>query len=471
MNKINSFLANFVKNFAVENWQRYAIKQEWLAVILLLLLTKIATSAVSIFGGYHYMKNIFFSLLNNDSAATTFSIIALLLIEGLATLFVAKFFKFVLRAMWKTAVMPLFFAILVYAVSFITSTNGIAIYTAQGVDLSQEINGKYNTQIETLKAEYEAEAATIKDHINTIKNNPEDWKDGKRSVLSKAQNQELNGCYDKLNAIKVDYNAQVKEIKEAQKIELADNATHTTNEADKYYNIVAVIMLIQVVCSGALWFFWCKISGEDQPEIDAKEGVKAIYDKAASLIRGGVDTCINTEFNTITTAFTLLNNELALRNIEAGKRAKEESERQYQLAAEATQTAADATPAETPDENTEENTEKTPEIPEKRRQVIKVIGFGTATEAPKITIENEPQNEPKTEESEQQHSEPYGPVVSPQNDPQKNGVSGTRICKLCGKEFLPRAWNQKFCTPAHKDEFWRLQGLNLENIKKANSKR
>lgn len=469
MNKINSFLANVVKNFAVSNWERYCIKQEWLTVIILLLITKAVTSAISIFSGFQYLQNFFFGLINNEAAANTFSILALLLIEGLAALFLAKFFKFALRMQLLTAAMPFVFAALVFAVSFITSTNGIAVYTAKGVDLSKEINGKYNTQLEVLKADYDAEAATVKEHINTIKNNPEEWKDGKRSVLSKAQNLQLNICYDKLNSLKVDYNAQVKEVKEAQKIELADNATHTTNEADKYYNIVAVIMAIQVVCSGGLWFFWCKISGEDKPEIDAKEGVKAIYDKAATLIRGGVDTCINTEFNTITTAFTLLNNELALRNIEAGKRAKEESENQYRLAAEAVNvpTAAAAGPVDEQPAEPEKAAEEAPATPEKHRQVIKIIGFGNASEAPKITTENEPKNEPKTEEAEQPHSEPYGPVVSPE----KNAVTNTRICLLCGKEFTPRAWNQKYCTPAHKDEYWRLQGLNLDTCKKANAKR
>lgn len=373
MNKINNFLANAVKNFAVSNWEKYCIKQEWLTVIILLLITKVLTSAVSIFSSYHYVENLFFGIVNNETAANVFSTIALLLIEGLAALFLAKFFKFALRMQLLTAAMPLLFAVLVFIVSFIASTNGIAIYAAKGTDLSKEINGKYNTQLESLKAEYEAEAATVKEHINSIKNNPEDWRDGKRCVLSKSQNMQLANCYDRLNELKLEYNNQIKDIKEAQKIELNDNATHTTNEADKYYNIVAVIMAIQVVCSGGLWFFWSKISGEDKPEIDAKEGVKAIYDKAATLIRGGVDTCINTEFNTITTAFTLLNNELALRNIESGKRAKEESEKQYQIAAEAVSgpTAAADGPADEQPGKAETAEEKAPVIPQKHRQVIK----------------------------------------------------------------------------------------------------
>lgn len=473
MEKVINFLANRVKTFAVKNWQRYAIKQEWLTVILLLLLTKLSTSAISIFGGYQYLQNLFFGLINSETAANTFSIIALLLIEGLAALFLAKFFKFALRMQWATALMPLFFAVLVFAVSFITSTNGIAVYTAKGVDLSKEINGKYNTQLEGLKADYEAEAAIVKDHINSIKNNPEEWKDGKRCVLSKAQNMQLTTCYNKLNELKIEYNNSVKDIKADQKIELADNDANTTNEANKYYNIVAVIMAIQVICSGALWWFWCKISGEDQPEIDAKEGVKAIYDNAAELIRGGVDTCINTEFNRITTAFTLLNNELALRQIDASKRAKEESERQFQIAAEATgqplevvKGAADEGPAA--DETAEKST---PSAPEKKHKIFKVIGFNSDVEPVKITTPEPAENEQKTSNPEPQHSEPHGPVVSPSENEQKNAVNNTRVCKLCGREFQPRAWNQKFCEPAHKDEYWRLQGLNLDNIKKANSRK
>lgn len=473
MEQITNFFSNKVKDFAIQNWQKYTLKKEWLTVILLLLLTKLATSAVSIFSGFQYLQNFFFGLINSETAANTFSIIALLLIEGLAALFLAKFFKFALRMQWGTALMPLVFAVLVFTVSFITSTNGIAVYTAKGADLSKEINGKYNTQLEGLKADYEAEAAIVKDHINSIKANPEEWKDGKRCVLSKAQNMQLATCYGKLNELKIEYNNNVKDVKADQKIELADNDAHTTNEANKYYNIVAVIMAIQVICSGALWWFWCKISGEDQPEIDAKEGVKAVYDKAATLIRGGVDTCINTEFNTITTAFALLNNELALRQIDASKRAKEESEKQYQIAAEATGQPLEVVKgaaAEGP-ETAETEGKSEPSTQEKKHKIFKVIGFNHDVEPVKITTPEPAENEPKTANPEPQHSEPHGPVVSPSENEQKNAVNNTRVCKLCGREFQPRAWNQKFCCPGHKDEFWRLQGLNIENIKKANSRR
>ena len=465
MNKIQNWLSNQVKDFAVKNWEIYAIKKEWLAVILLLLLTKLATSAVSIFSGYQYLQSFFFGLVNSEAVASWFSIIALGLIEGLAALFLAKFFKFALRMQWLTAVMPLFFAILVFAVSFITSTNGIAIYTAQGVDLSNEINAKYNSLIEARRQDYAADCDNVKDQISAIKNNPEEWKNGQRCVLSHAQNEELSKCYDKLNAAKISLNSDVKDLQEQQKAELADNATHTTNEADKYYNIVAVIMIIQVVCSGALWFFWCKISGEDAPDIDAKDGVKSIYDKAASLIRSGVETCITTEFNTITTAFATLDNELHRRQLAQAERWKQQQQEAYQIAANAKNTVSDA-PTETPEATTETPSEgltEAPAIENKPPQIFKIRGF----EAPVSAPEQAPGTPPETEKPEQPYGGSYGPVVTPENTAEKI----TRICPVCGCEFMPRAWNQRYCCKAHKDAYWQQQGLDLDTIKKANAKR
>lgn len=470
MNKLQSWLSNQIKDFAVKNWEIYAIKKEWLAVILLLLLTKLATSAVSIFSGYQYLQSFFFGLVNSEAAASWFSIIALGLIEGLAALFLAKFFKFALRMQWLTAVMPLFFAILVFVVSFITSTNGIAIYTAQGVDLSNEINAKYNSLIEARQNGYAAECDNIKDHISSIKNNPEHWSNGQRCVLSPKQNEELAQCYDALNAAKIELTADVKALQDQQKAELADNATHTTNEADKYYNIVAVIMIIQVICSGALWFFWCKISGEDAPDIDAKEGVKTIYDKAATLIRNGVDTCINTEFNTITTAFATLDNELHRRQIEQAKRWQDQQAAALQIAASAQDTPTATTPEASPDTETS-SPEAAPAIGPKQPQVFKIRGFG----APETSPETSPETDQKTATPEQPHGDTYGPVVTPETNGKKAVLLEARICPVCGRQFVPRAWNQRFCNVngdnACKNTYWQNQGLNLDKIKKANAKR
>ena len=61
MNLSSNYLQNLIKSFAVKNWQKYTFKREWLSVIVLLLVLQLSTSAVSIFSGFFYLDNFFFS--------------------------------------------------------------------------------------------------------------------------------------------------------------------------------------------------------------------------------------------------------------------------------------------------------------------------------------------------------------------------------------------------------------------------
>lgn len=318
MNKIS----NYLKSFAVKNWQKYSFKKEWAAVICLLLVLKLATSAVSIFSGFFYLDNFFFSFTDSETASKIFSFITLLIIEGLCTLFLAKFFKFALRLEFKTAALPLVCAILMFSISFVVSCNGIALFASQSEDLSKLINAKYNSQITELKNENFLNIKQLENYIETIKKNPENWSGGKRCVLSEYQNREIAKTYDLIATYKNDLKKQLQNVESQRNNELAENNKNTTDKSDKYYNIVAFIMLIQVVCSGGLWFFWCKISAQDAPENDYKESVNDIYNQANTLIDNGLNICIEQKFSTITTAFNQLANDLRMKEINAATAAK-----------------------------------------------------------------------------------------------------------------------------------------------------
>ena len=318
MNKIS----NYLKTFAVKNWQKYSFKKEWACVICLLLVLKLATSAVSIFSGFFYLDNFFFSFSDSETASKIFSFITLFIIEGLCTLFLAKFFKFALRVEFKTAALPLVCAVLMFAISFVVSCNGIALFASQSEDLSKLINAKYNSQITELKNENSLNIKQLESYIETIKKNPENWSGGKRCVLSEYQNREVAKTYDLIATYKNDLKKQLQNVESQRNNELAENNKNTTDKSDKYYNIVAFIMLIQVVCSGGLWFFWCKISAQDAPENDYKESVNDIYNQANTLIDNGLNICIEQKFSTITTAFNQLANDLRMKEINAATATK-----------------------------------------------------------------------------------------------------------------------------------------------------
>lgn len=289
MNAISNYLSNAVKNYALRNWRLYSFKQEWLTIIILVIVAKIATSIVSVFSGYCYLDNIFFGLFASESLSRVVTVFALVLIELLNALFLAKFFKFLLRMNNLKWVFPLLLSVALFALSFVISTNGIAIYTAGKVDLSKNIAEKYITEIRAVDNDYKEQTAIIQEHINNVKANPSEWKDGKRCVLSTAQLAEIREQYDKITELTNKKESRIKALNEEKAKELQANSANTENEADKYYLYVAVIMFIQLVASLALWFFWCKISAEDDPETNKVEAVSA----GLAQIENTVDGCIN----------------------------------------------------------------------------------------------------------------------------------------------------------------------------------
>lgn len=302
---MNGFF-NVIKSFAVKNWQKYPYRREWAAVIVLLLILKLSTSLVSMFSGYYYLENFFFSFTNSTPVARCFSIVALLIIEGLCAMFLAKFFKFALRLDFKTAVFPLICVGLVFWCSFIVSTNGIALYANKAEDLSKEITAKYNALSENAKTQCAADIQTNEDYISTLKSNPQGWSGGRRCMLSDFQTQEVAKAYDAIEGRKKALSVQLKEIEAQCAAALEENNKKTIDTSERYYNIVAIIMLVQILCSGGLWFFWCKIAAEDAPEVDRRESIQDVYDKAGQLIDSGVNTAINDRLSVVTDAFNML---------------------------------------------------------------------------------------------------------------------------------------------------------------------
>lgn len=299
-------VTNFVSSFAVSNWQKYPYRKEWAAVILLLLILKLATSAVSIFSGYFYLSNFFYGFTNSGNASLVFAVVALCIIEGLCALFLAKFFKFALRLEFKTAILPLICASLVFWISFIVSTNGIALYAEQSEDLSREISDKYAAYIDNAKAQCDRKIADANDYINTQKQNPLGWQGGRRCMLTDFQTQQIAKAYDDIENARKALALEMKIFEEKRDSELVENNKQTLDTSTKYYKIVALIMLVQIVCSGALWFFWGKIAAQDCPDVEYQEAVTDVRDRAAKLIDRAVNNGISDRLTIIDDAFSLL---------------------------------------------------------------------------------------------------------------------------------------------------------------------
>lgn len=398
MNHITSFFTNRVKSIALNNWRLYSFKQEWLSIILLVLCVKISTSIVSVFSGYYYLKNVFFGLFGTESAARCISVVALVMIELLNALFLAKFFKFVLRLNNVKWIFPLCLSIALFTLSFVISCNGIAIYTADNVDITQNIENKFQTQSDGVKADFAARIAVVNEHIESIKQNPTDWKDGKRCVLSAGQLSELQKCYDNITDLTKQRDKELQRLLTEKRVELAENNENKLSESDKFYKYVAVIMLIQLLCSGALWYFWAKISAEDDPETNQKECVE----KGLKQIESTVDDCIDARVNTRLNNLKTIYNEIA---------------------------------AETPPRIAAKKAAPEPETPTPRK--CKIVGFDTLTETPKTPEKNNADNVNTC-------------GVSPTYKTPLNPLNNVKICVECGNVLTPSqvARNAKFCCPS-----------------------
>lgn len=303
MNQIQNYLSNVVKNYAIKNWRLYSFKQEWLSIIILVLAVKLITSVISVFSGYFYLESVFFGLFNSDAISRTFAVITLIMIECLNALFLAKFFKFIIRMNNFKWIFPLLFSIGMFSLSFGISCNGIAMYTAGKVDLTKNIESKYLTESEIITSDYNSRIAMQNENINTIKMNPTEWKDGRRSVLSKAQLEQIKQCYDNITTLKKELDKKIAEIQSDKIKELHINQTNTENEASKFYKYVSAIMLIQLLASLALWFFWCKISGEDAPENDKIEQVKNGLVQIENTVDGCIDARVMQKLNILKTIY------------------------------------------------------------------------------------------------------------------------------------------------------------------------
>lgn len=323
MHKISNYFANAVKNYALKNWRLYSFKQEWLSVIILVLLVKIVTSCISVFSGFYYLDSIFFGLFDSECISKLFSVLALIMLEGLTALFLSKFFKFLLRFNNLKWVFPLLFSFGLFSLSFVISCNGIAIFTAGKVDLTKNIESKYYSEFQSINEDYKSQTLIIKEQIDNIKKNPTDWKDGKRCVLSKIQLDEINKCYDKISELTKHRDDLIKQSENRKKNEIRENTTNTANEAEKFYKYVAAIMFIQLTASFALMFFWSKISGEDDPESNQVEAVEKGLKKIEETVDGCIGARVDTKLNILKTIYTEIATESDRRKVAAVKKQTE----------------------------------------------------------------------------------------------------------------------------------------------------
>lgn len=306
MAKILNF-SDKLRSIARANYKTHSFLKEWQVVILLLIILKFGAMLFSIFAGYSYLQNFFFELLNDKVSSIVFTVLALVLVEGLVMYFLSKLFKFALRLRFKTAILPAFGAVIFFSISFILSTNGLALRQSNRVDNTEVLTNQYNDKVLNTNVLFNSQLDEVRDRIRTIKQNPQGWKNSKRIILLDHQLKQIDLYYSDIKRLNGEHKVELNNLKSEYDKQIQLNASSMTNEADKYYLIVSVIMAIIFVINGLLMYLYGRIWAENEKEQATNEVINTLSNdietKATGLITDRITDVFNMFFSALAVQF------------------------------------------------------------------------------------------------------------------------------------------------------------------------
>jgi len=301
MTKLN----NIVQKLAKNSYKLHSFIIEWQAFILITIVLKIAAMVFSIFAGYFYFNQLFISILNSVLWAKVFAFITLIIIEVLTAISLSKFFKFALRLSFS-ALFPLVLSFVFFGLSFYSSTNGLALRQSKKVDNTAKTE-QHKIKVENIKSVKKIQISDIKEQINTIKQNPSGWTKGVRSTLTAHQLKQIDYYYAELKKIGEEKQTMLNNQKASLLSDLNKNSIHITNESEKYYKIVAFIMVIIFLVNGLLMFFYSRVLNEKEKDLLTVEVIESfsndIQGKATNLIENEIQKTFGLYFSAIQNSF------------------------------------------------------------------------------------------------------------------------------------------------------------------------
>lgn len=251
-------MENLIK-YANWSYKRRSFISEWATFIILTLFAKLCAMAFSIFAGFFFFYDVYSNLFNNRLLASGLSITNLLLIESLTAILVSKFFKFILHKEYKTAFFNLFLALVVFTMTFVSSTEGLALRQGKKADQTQIIKNQFKAKELALKLEYTKDCDQIQKQIQINLLNPLGWKGAKQDRLVGSQLAKIDQYYKDLKALAETYKTDKNRLTVELKNQLDINDHMVKKTSNKYYNIVVFVMLIVFFINGVLVYFFSRI--------------------------------------------------------------------------------------------------------------------------------------------------------------------------------------------------------------------
>ncbi len=141
--KVMSYITKIAANSA-----RYKnFRQEFGVGILITAFVRFLSGAISIFAGYFYFANLLSGIsTENKTIPIILAVLVLAIVEFFSAWLLAKLTKSFLQGLYIRAAVLLVFSGFTFTVSFISSTNGLAMRQSGRVDNSTEIRTNYDLQ-------------------------------------------------------------------------------------------------------------------------------------------------------------------------------------------------------------------------------------------------------------------------------------------------------------------------------------
>lgn len=255
--------------------------KEWGFFVWLIIIVRALTMTFSVFAGYFFYVDIFNSVVGSGLSSKVFTISILSIVELTTIIALSKFFKFLIRKDLKPTLLSAGMALILFTVTFISSSEGLSMRQALKVDIKPKIDTLYNKDRKELRIKMENDIKSIEKLIAVEQQNPLSWK----NKLSSSQLVRIENYTKQVSTLRENFKAESAKIDSLQQADLHRNKLTTSKEASKYYNLVICIMLITLLINGLLRYFYSRIAKESSDPYEeirqkAKEQIQRVFEEA-----------------------------------------------------------------------------------------------------------------------------------------------------------------------------------------------
>lgn len=290
-------ISQIINDWAKMQMSLHPIKVEWRSAIIITALIKLLTMLFSAYAAYTFFYNYIIHIIENQQLSSIFSIVVLVFLETITAIFLGKLFKFFLRKKYRLSLFTFFLVSSLYTLSFISSTEGLAQKQSSKIDKTLALKERHEKQLEALNQSQVKQIQEVDTLISSIRNNPVVWSNRKRKHLSLEQQENILQLNMQKQGIRKSFEARKKQSKVDFAHEINMNQQLMAKSANKYYQVMAIAMIIQFAFTGILIFLLHRVHLQENKQQILNENLKAIRDKifqqASDFVQQGLQEAVN----------------------------------------------------------------------------------------------------------------------------------------------------------------------------------